>query len=268
MDFAFSPTFSNFAYMKKLALIMLLTALAACVSAQDSLTLMSYNIRNAKGMDKKRDIQRIADIISREKPDAVAIQEVDNMTLRCFKNVMKELGKLTGMHATFAPAINVVIGKYGIGILSREKPISTQIIRLPGSEEKRVLLITEFNDYYFCSTHLSLTPEDRMASLDIINQYAEKSTKPFFLGGDLNARPDSELIDSMSIRFDILNDVNAHTYPSAAPDRTIDYIISWKPYAAQYSIADSRVLYEPIASDHRPIVVKIKKTTPPDDAQP
>ena len=54
------------------------------VFAQDNadLRIMSYNVRNAKGLDDKTDYARVADVIKRENPDVVAIQELDKETKR------------------------------------------------------------------------------------------------------------------------------------------------------------------------------------------
>ena len=62
--------------MKKLPLLLCVIALTWMACSQHSakpnsnsnLRLMSYNIRNAKGMDNVLDCQRIADIIIREAP--------------------------------------------------------------------------------------------------------------------------------------------------------------------------------------------------------
>lgn len=37
---------------------------------------MTYNIHVGVGMDKKLDLQRIAEVINRERPDLVGLQEV------------------------------------------------------------------------------------------------------------------------------------------------------------------------------------------------
>ena len=51
-----------------------------------------------------------------------------------------------------------------------------------GREEARVLLLAEFDDYYIGCTHLSLTPEDQLASLDVVRKIASRLDKPFFAG--------------------------------------------------------------------------------------
>ena len=170
----------------------------------------------------------------------------------------------TRMHAIFAPAVHTGIGRYGIGVLSRERPIKVQRVALPSREEKRRLLIVEFEEYVFCCSHLSLNQEDRMSSLAIINKYAEQSNKPFFVAGDFNALPNSEFINALSVDYEILNDINEFTFPADTPDRTIDYIVSWKPTAGNAAVAMSQVMDEPVASDHRPVVVTLRRAIAPE----
>ena len=160
---------------------------AACTQRQERLKLMSYNIRNGIGIDNIQDIGRIARVILREAPDLVALQELDSATLRVDgRYIPGELGRMTGMHATFGRAIGFAGGSYGIGLLSRTEPLAVRSIPLPGREEARVLLMAEFPDYTVCVTHLSLTPEDRHASLPIIREATDTCRKPVLLAGDFN----------------------------------------------------------------------------------
>ena len=160
---------------------------AACTQRQERLKLMSYNIRNGIGIDNIQDIGRIARVILREAPDLVALQELDSATLRVDgRYIPGELGRMTGMHATFGRAIGFAGGSYGIGLLSRTEPLAVRSIPLPGREEARVLLMAEFPDYTVCITHLSLTPEDRLASLPIIREATDTCRKPVLLAGDFN----------------------------------------------------------------------------------
>ena len=68
--------------MKHFYFLLCMLAMAASAHSQDYLKLMSYNIRNAKGMDNVRNVQRIANVINNEAPDVVAVQELDSMTTR------------------------------------------------------------------------------------------------------------------------------------------------------------------------------------------
>ena len=106
--------------MRKTLFFACMLAMALSAFSQDYLKLMSYNVRNTKGMDGVRDYQRIANVIINESPDVVAIQELDSMTTRSEqKYVLGELAERTQMHGNYVPAISFQGGKYGIGILMR-----------------------------------------------------------------------------------------------------------------------------------------------------
>lgn len=222
-------------------------------------TLMTYNIHNAIGMDGTLDTKRIADVIRKCNPDVAAIQEIDSVTNRSgHKYVLGEIAANAGMHASFAHAIKYDGGKYGIGIVSKSKPLSIRSFKLPGREEERAIIVAEFNDYIFACTHLSLTTDDRITSLEIIDRIAREANKPFFVAGDLNATPQSDVIKQLQQRFNILNNRQCNTFPSPKPTGTIDYIASYKDSqpAATVTVIESQVIDEKVASDHRPVVVQ------------
>ena len=162
------------------------------------------------------------------------------------------------MHANYAPAISFQGGKYGIGILSKEQPLNIQTFPLPGREEARMLMVAEFKDYFFACTHLSLTEEDRLASLEIIKKSASNSNKPYFLAGDLNDQPDSKFIQALKQDFQLLTDTKKPTFPAPEPTETIDYMAAWKHHANDFANLSAQVLEEPVASDHRPITVTLR----------
>lgn len=224
-----------------------------------ALVLLSYNIRNGRGMDNKTDYQRTAKVITDAGPDVVALQEVDNKTTRSKKqDVLGILAKETGMIPTYAKAINYDGGEYGVGLLSKEKPMLIMRARLPGREERRVLLIVEFNNYCVFVTHLSLNTEDRLAALNIIARKAAAFSKPVFLMGDLNFSPESEEMKRLEQDFRVLSDVKKPTFPAPNPTECIDYIAFYKkgkkkvPQARGFEVID-----EPMASDHRPLKITV-----------
>ena len=252
--------------MRKTLFFVCMLAMALSAFSQDYLKLMSYNVRNTKGMDGVRDYQRIANVIINESPDVVAIQELDSMTTRSEqKYVLGELAERTQMHGNYVPAISFQGGKYGIGILSREKPLNIKAMSLPGREEKRALMVAEFEDYFFACTHLSLTEEDRLASLEIIKSCITQSTKPFFLAGDLNDTPDSKFIKALQEDFQILTNTKKATYPAPEPTETIDYIAALKSRTEDFAVLSTQVLEEPLASDHRPITAHLRMAKKSDE---
>jgi len=64
-------------------------------------------------VDKKLDLQRIADVINRERPDLVGLQEVDRGVKRTEgKDEIAELAALTRMEYAFAPNLETQHGSH------------------------------------------------------------------------------------------------------------------------------------------------------------
>ena len=245
--------------MKKNLLFIFAALFIFSAQAQNTLKLMSYNIKNANGMDDVCNFQRIANVINNASPDVVAIQEVDSMTNRSGqKYVLGEIAERTQMHGYFAPAIDYDGGKYGIGLLTKQLPLRLQTLPLPGREEARTLILAEFADYIYCCTHMSLTEEDRMKSLELVKAFTSSSTKPLFLAGDMNAEPESGFIKELQKDFQILSNPKQHTFPAPDPKETIDYIATLKQNAKGFAVISAKVINEPMASDHRPILVELR----------
>ena len=245
--------------MKKNLLFIFAALFIFSAQAQNTLKLMSYNIKNANGMDNVCNFQRIANVINNTSPDVVAIQEVDSMTNRSGqKYVLGEIAERTQMHGYFAPAIDYDGGKYGIGLLTKQVPLRLQSLPLPGREEARTLILAEFTDYIYCCTHMSLTEEDRMKSLELVKAFTSSSTKPLFLAGDMNAEPESGFIKELQKDFQILSNPKQHTFPAPDPKETIDYIAMLKQNAKGFAVISAKVINEPMASDHRPILVELR----------
>ena len=245
--------------MKKNLLFIFAALFIFSAQAQNTLKLMSYNIKNANGMDNVCNFQRIANVINNTSPDVVAIQEVDSMTNRSGqKYVLGEIAERTQMHGYFAPAIDYDGGKYGIGLLTKQVPLRLQSLPLPGREEVRTLILAEFADYIYCCTHMSLTEEDRMKSLELVKAFTSSSTKPLFLAGDMNAEPESGFIKELQKDFQILSNPKQHTFPAPDPKETIDYIATLKQNAKGFAVISAKVINEPMASDHRPILVELR----------
>lgn len=244
--------------------LLLLTAFTVTFSAigQDkTVKIMSYNIRNGMGMDDRTDYDRSAGVIVKASPDICAVQEVDSVTGRSGNtDVLQEFARRTGMHPTYAKAIDFMGGGYGIGLLSKEKPEHVKRIPLPGREEARVALVAEFADYVVIATHLTLTPADRIRSIEMLDSIAGEYIvrKPVFLAGDLNLKPDSENYKLLNEKFTPLTDTRQPTFPADTPRNCIDYIMGYAGGEFYYRTETSEVIDAPIESDHRPILSTVR----------
>ena len=235
------------------------------------LSVMSFNIRHGNGMDRKVDLERIAKEIALVGADVVALQEVDKCTDRVGGvDSPVEIAKAAGgYHASFASAMDFGGGQYGNAILSKKAPLSVESVPLPGKKEPRVMLVAEFDDFYFCSLHLSLSPVSRTEACRKIAKYArKKSDKPFFIAGDFNLEPNSTEMSILAKDFAVLSAFEVKTFPSDKPDRTLDYIMVYrggegksllkKLEKGKLGIA-SWVQPEKMASDHRPVFIVLFK---------
>lgn len=210
-------------------------------------------------MDNKRDYNRTANVIRAINPEVIAVQELDSATQRSAGlDVLKTLADKLNMHSVFGPSIPYQGGKYGIGILSKEKPVKTSFLSLPGKEEKRGLLMAEFNDYILFCTHLSLTQSDRIESARIINQQTHTIRKKAFLAGDFNDTEGSEALNILGLKWTNLSG-NKPTIPVDTPDRCIDFIFGLNGPDFGYTIQRSEVVNESIASDHLPVFIDVLK---------
>jgi endonuclease/exonuclease/phosphatase family metal-dependent hydrolase/Icc-related predicted phosphoesterase len=225
--------------------------------------LMSYNIRHGQGMDNKMDIERIGRLIINVNPEVVGLQEVDSVIGRSGNiDIMKLLSDQTGMYATFGYSILHGGGKYGNGILTREKPVSVKKITLPGADEARTALLVELDRYIVVNTHLSLKNEERTESVRIITDAVSDYNKAVISMGDLNANPDSEPVEVLKRNWQILSNPETKTFPSGEPTVTLDYILGYKGKGETYAKYNAQVIDEKIASDHRPLFVDIRLKTP------
>lgn len=242
-----------------------ITAGAQDLPEQNNLSILTYNIHHGEGLDGRTDYARIGRLIRRSGADVVALQEVDSATRRSHgADVLRRIADEALMYPVFARSMAYDGGAYGVGLLCREHPLAVKRIPLPGSEEPRMLLVVEFKDYVVGCTHFSLTPADQLASLPLLRKAAEESRKPFFLAGDWNAVPTDSTMKALQRDFRLLNNTRNLTYPADKPERTIDYVAVWRPQAGRVATLGSWALNEKAASDHRPVLVRMRMLQPTD----
>ena len=217
--------------------------------------IMCFNVQHCVGMDTILDYDRTANVIIAQQPDIVAIQELDSMTNRSKKHYqLGELASRISYHDIFGKAIEFDDGTYGVGVLTREPPLSTKSIALPG-DEPRLLLMVEMKDYVLACTHLDLEEEPRMESVPLIIDEAKLWQKPFILAGDFNDSIDSPLLQKITKYFTI-NSGDEATFPADEPNERIDYVASFKNHPVL--TIESMVVADTMASDHRPLMVKLQ----------
>ncbi|PST85283.1 endonuclease/exonuclease/phosphatase [Pedobacter yulinensis] len=227
---------------------------------------MSYNIHHANPPSKPDsiDLEAIARVIAAQKPDVVALQEVDVRTGRSGKiDEAALLASNLKMHVYFAKGIDHDGGDYGVAILSKYPFAKTEKHALPHNDdpkaEPRVLALTEIRlpgkrTILFACTHLDAqrNHENRVMQVKAINTLLKDQKLPVVLAGDLNAEPGSEPINLLDEVFTRSCTDCAPTIPVVNPRKTIDHIAFVKNN--KISVRSHDVIAESYASDHLPVV--------------
>lgn len=237
-----------------------------------SFRVMTYNIHHGEGLDGEVDLKRIARVIRKEKPDLVALQEVDKGTERTWRlDFPAELAALTGMTCVFSNNYSFQGGEYGNAILSRFpiKAVANHHYRMLSIGEQRGLLqaVVDVNgqELVFLNTHLDHRPEDseRLASAAelhrVVGQY---EGRPIILCGDFNDVPGSRTWQKIAELFAdawlAAGEGNGFTSPASRPTRRIDYL-----WVTGLRLTPLRLwVPESDASDHLPVVGDFKFRPP------
>ena len=243
-------------------------------------TVMSYNIYGARGLALEEDYAALASAIRYVNPDFVLLQEVDSCTKRqgeipC-NSAMKlmEILDTTTMYKwdyNYSPAeYNLYSqgGAYGDAILSRHEILWEKDYVMTYAEEhatdsqreKRsvgvIKTMIDTNVVYIGCTHFDhlATEHSRIHQAQQLKEIvAEYEGEIFVLGGDFNAKPDSE---TMGIVTEYLTpsytDPTQYTFPSLrnadSPSNMIDYVMMAN-YSNQIVCSSSNILNTK-ASDH------------------
>ena len=230
-----------------------------------TLRVLTYNIHHGEGTDGKIDLPRLAKVIAAAEPDFVALQEVDD---RCKRSggvdQTAELARLTKLHGRFGKAIDYDGGGYGQAILSRFPLPEVSVHLLPGvpDRERRVAVAARVRvgdggpEVTFATTHLHhLRADFREQQAEELNRMFGATGGPVILAGDLNATPEAKPLDVLKAKWTVAVPQEG-TYPSGKPTKVIDYVLA-RP-GGRFRVIETRVIDEPTASDHRPVLVVVE----------
>ena len=233
-----------------------------------TLRVLTYNIRHGEGMDGLIDLSRQAAIMMSVRPDLVALQEVDEHTVRTGGvNQLQELARLTGLHAQFGKAMDYAGGSYGVAVLSRWPVVSTRNQPLPGFPDREprtaltvLVTVDAASPLLFTSTHLDQGRDEgnRLAQVSQLNASPVGAGPPEILAGDLNSRPEAAVMRLLEAEW--TNATPADSPLSVAPERSLrfrrDYILVRPTHC--WRVIESRIIDDRVASDHQPVLVVLE----------
>ncbi|WP_163536427.1 endonuclease/exonuclease/phosphatase family protein [Gracilibacillus sp. YIM 98692] len=232
--------------------------------------IMTYNIHHGEGIDKKLDLNRISDVITKSNADIIGLNEVDkHFSKRSdYVDQMDFLANKLNYYYAFGPSLSLkskkerFIPEYGNGILSRF-PLQTSHNHLfdkgPCFIEGRAILeaTIELNQKLVnvYVTHLSLSPNLHKKQSDFI---IRKAKKPAIILGDWNMKGLSKrwkkIVEEYEDVWETAGNTSGFTYPSKKPRKRLDYIF----VSEDIKIIDVQVIDSfPLASDHLPLMATL-----------
>lgn len=231
---------------------------------------MTYNVGVfSKYTDNSTSL--VADIISDAGADVVALNELDSCNLRHGVYQAEALADtLGGWNHCFSGSFAFAGGSYGNGVVSVLPVLHSENVLLPVADgaEQRSMAVMETEDYILAATHFDhVGPVAKIKQAEFITdwfmeRYAD-SSKPVFLCGDMNSRPEDPAVLKLHESWTQLSGTD-FTCPNPGPYACIDYIFCLKSEKYNVEILDSYVIDADrnpdvaLASDHLPVVVRMK----------
>ena len=236
-------------------------------NSKRTLRVMTYNVQHGAGTDQKLNLPRIAEVINREHPDLVGLQEVDRGVERTERvDEIALLASETRMEYAFAYNLHYQGGQYGVAILSRLPILSIDHRRYDNRREARrrgfirVEVSAGGQKLSFVTTHLDYQYEDgRLFETEQLMKALYDVKEPLIVVGDFNDLPTGSAYRLMRTRFDEAWEINGSegglSYPADKPKKRIDYIFYTKADGVK---AKRAWVVDTLASDHRPVVADLE----------
>lgn len=231
--------------------------------AQETLRVVAYNIKHGLGMDGQVDLARVARVLGALDADVITLQEVDDGAERTHGvDQARVVGDLLGMRAFHGPFRDFQGGRYGMAVLTRLPVLHVENHAIPPGPEG-ALSVLEVRvglgrrAISVVGIHFYRSPEERLVQADSVTSYFGETEHPVVLAGDFNSRRGDLVLRRLREDWLVLpKDGPPETFPADAPDREIDFVMV-RP-AEGFEVVEHRVVDEPVASDHRPLLAVLR----------
>lgn len=224
-------------------------------------------------MDGVLDLSRASTIIKAEAPDLCGLQEVDHYCSRTDSVGQTEvLAQGTDMEGTFGKFMDYQGGEYGMATLSEKPLIATKILELPaGIHEPRSAIIHEveitkdckiiFINVHFDWINDSAGVKSRLSQAKVLIEHLDKTDKATIITGDFNCTPDSPTMQYFYEHgFEFAQKGADRLSFQGGRKAEIDHVIYRSTANQKIAVKSIKLLDEPIASDHRPLVAELEVT--------
>jgi endonuclease/exonuclease/phosphatase family metal-dependent hydrolase len=225
--------------------------------------VLGYSINHGKNYWAESNIREVLKIIEKEKPDLIALQEVDSVVLGDRVEFhIRQLAVQTGYYYVYGASGPDEEGTYGVGILSRWPLEKTQTLPMPHSAtaDPRVLVcgvVSPAKGRYlrFCNARLDYSSVfDRALQSAFIHQVLSPSVQPVLLSMDMGARPGEQPQSYFQADWiDAAQSSVESTLAQGKPGDRFDYLLALKN--TDVRLVSYKVLGEyPKVSNHLPVM--------------
>jgi endonuclease/exonuclease/phosphatase family metal-dependent hydrolase len=228
------------------------------------LVVASYNIHRGVGLDRKRDLDRIAAVIAEMNPDVVGLQEVVRENGVAHADQAVYLSAALGMQVVMGETRRFGSGTYGNAVLTRLPVLSSVRCDLScdGREPRgclRVDLDLDHTAVHLFNCHFGLAFHERRAQLKLLAGFLQAADceGPRLLVGDFNEWHRGPVTRGLRREFSSPMRRMRRTHPALFPLFRLDRIY-WdvELQGEEFHVHRSRLAR--VASDHLPVVARLR----------
>lgn len=219
--------------------------------------LVTYNIRKAIGLDRRRDPHRVMEVINHTGADIVVLQEADRRLGHRPAALPARLIKEESDYTPVPLAANAVsLGSHGNAVLVRK---GTQIsaptrIELPGFEPRGAVSVEIAGTLRVIGTHLGLMRRHRLRQLTALSKLLDAHPMPTAMLGDFNEWSAAQGFDALHQDFTL--HAPGRSFHAARPMAALDRIaLSPELELRDAGVVETRL--SRIASDHLPVWAEV-----------
>ncbi|MBI1848205.1 MAG: endonuclease/exonuclease/phosphatase family protein [Candidatus Rokubacteria bacterium] len=235
-----------------------------------TLVVASYNIHRGVGLDRRRDLGRIADVIAEIGPDVIGLQEViragDTAHLDQAMHLASKLGMEFVMGATRSHG---AAGIYGNAVLTRWPVVGSARCDIShGRREPRGCLRVDVDvdgvTLHVFNAHFGLALRERRAQLELLGAFMAVSSGllgPRLLMGDFNEWHRGPITRGLRREFSSPIRRMRRTHPAIFPLFRLDRIY-WDVELEGQEFHVHRTRLSRVASDHLPVVARLRLLHP------
>lgn len=230
------------------------------------LVVVSYNIHRGLGLDRRRDLDRIAAVIAETEPDVIGLQEV----IREDGDRVPEadqavyLARKLGMEVVMGETRPHGTGTYGNAVLTRLPIVGSVRCDLScGAREPRgslrVDVAVDGSVLHIFNCHFGLAFRERREQLELLASFirAGSCEGPRVVMGDFNEWHRGPVTKGLRLEFSSPMRRMRRTHPAMFPIFKLDRIY-WdvELQGEEFHVHRSRLAR--VASDHLPVVARLR----------